>query len=221
MFLITPAHSQDMIWFKDGHKLYCKIVIQDSSLVYFNIRIKGVMRRSYAVKNNIDSIKYNYRADVTSGRAEGASLGLGMGLDHGGIGANLVLYPGRSFGLFGGVGYALAGTGYNVGVKIKLNGTNPKTHVFTYLLGMYGYNAAIAVVNAEQYDKLFYGPSFGFGVDIRRKWERREYLSMALLLPVRKKGVREYYNLLQNRGVEFENFLPPVAISISYNIILN
>jgi hypothetical protein len=221
IFLISSANSQDMIWLRDGNKLNCKIVNQDSSAVYFNIRIKGVMRRSYAYKNTIDSVKYNYRADLTNGRPEGVSMGFGVGLDHGGIGTNIVLYPARSFGLFGGVGYALAGTGFNAGLKIKLNGTNPKTHVFTYLLGMYGYNAAIGVTNAKEYNKLFYGPSFGFGMDIRRRWENNGYLTMALILPVRKKEVNDYFNLLERRGVEFKYGLPPVAISIGYHFILN
>jgi hypothetical protein len=144
-----------------------------------------------------------------------------MGLDHGGFGVNLVLYPGKNFGVFGGVGYALAGTGFNAGLKIKLVGPNHKSHVFPYLLAMYGYNAAIAIYNAEEYNKLFYGPSFGLGFDIRQKWEKKGYLTIALIVPVRNNDANDYIDHMEDRGVEFTNKLYPVGFSVGYHIIMN
>jgi hypothetical protein len=221
LLVVSSVYSQDIIWIKEGRKLNCKVLSQDSSSVFFEITIKGLVKKTFVDKSSIDSITFNPDVDNSSERIETSSIGFGMGLDHGGLGVNLVLYPGRNFGLFGGIGYAFAGTGYNVGLKIKMVGVNHKTHVYPYLLGMYGYNAAIAIYNAKQYSKFFYGPSFGLGFDIRQKWEKRGYLTIALIVPVRKSDVKEYFELMKQRGVEFSNNLPPVGFSIGYHIIMN
>lgn len=221
LLVVSSGYSQDTIWLKDGQKLNCKILSQDSSTVYFDIHMNGHVRKTYIDKSSIDSIKFNYPADILSERIEKSSIGFGIGLDHGGYGANLVLYPGKNLGVFGGIGYAFAGTGYNAGLKIKLVGRNHKTHIYPYLLGMYGYNAAIAIINAKQYSKFFYGTSFGLGADVRQKWEKRGYLTIALIIPARKKDVKDYFDLMQKRGVEFTNNLYPVTFSLGYHIIMN
>jgi len=221
LLVVSSSYSQDIIWLKDGQKLNCKVISQDSSSVYFDIRMNGLMKKTFIDKSSIDSIKFSYHSDISSERVEKSSIGFGLGLDHGGYGVNLVLYPGRNFGVFGGIGYAFAGIGCNAGLKIKLVGVNHKSHNYPYLLGMYGYNAAIVIYNDKQYSKFFYGPSFGLGVDVRQKWEKRGYLTLALIVPVRKNDVKDYFDLMQNRGVEFTNNLYPVAFSVGYHIIMN
>jgi len=221
LFVLSWSYSQDIIWLKDGQKLNCKVISQDSSSVFFDIRMNGLVKKTFVDNSSIDSIKFNNPTNISSERIEKSTIGFGMGLDHGGYGVNLVLYPGRNFGVFGGLGYAFAGTGYNAGLKIKLVGVNHKSHLYPYLLGMYGYNAAIAIYNAKEYSKFFYGPSFGLGVDIRQKWEKRGYLTIALIVPVRKKDVKDYFDLMQKRGVEFTNNLYPVSFSVGYHIIMN
>lgn len=42
-------------------------------------------------------------------------LGIGVGLDCGGVGVNLLVYPQENIGIFGGIGYAFAGLGLNGG----------------------------------------------------------------------------------------------------------
>ncbi len=61
------------------------------------------------------------------------SIGIGLGMDYGGIGGSLLFYPQTNIGLFGGVGYAFAGLGYNVGVKIRLITENHTSKLFPYL----------------------------------------------------------------------------------------
>jgi len=46
---------------------------------------------------------------------DATSFGIGAGFDYGGFGGNLLIYPHRNIGIFGGFGYALAGFGYNEG----------------------------------------------------------------------------------------------------------
>jgi hypothetical protein len=148
------------------------------------------------------------------------SFGLGAGFDFGGIGANLLVYPTENVGLFGGMGYAIAGVGFNAGAKFRL--ISKKHDADPYALVMYGYNAAIGVKNASNYNKLFYGPTFGFGFDLRSKRNTRSYWSMALLIPIRSSEVNDYMDdLKNNHGVEFKNELPPIGISIGYRFIVN
>ncbi|MBS1505587.1 MAG: hypothetical protein JSS79_02970 [Bacteroidetes bacterium] len=144
------------------------------------------------------------------------TLGIGLGFDYGGIGANFTTYAGKNFGLFGGLGYAIADVGFNVGAKIRLA---PESRVAPFLTGMYGYNAAVAVTNATQYNKVFYGPSFGFGLDIKGRPGRNGFWSIALLVPVRGSDVDNYLADLRSKGVVIGS-LPSVALSIGYRFIL-
>jgi hypothetical protein len=77
-----------------------------------------------------------------------ATAGLGFGLDYGGIGANVTVYPQKNIGLFAGVGYAFAGLGYNAGVKLRLT---PKKRFTPFFTAMYGYNTAVIVSNNSMY----------------------------------------------------------------------
>lgn len=148
------------------------------------------------------------------------SFGIGAGFDFGGIGTNLLVYPTENVGLFGGMGYAIAGVGFNVGAKFRL--ISKKHNADPYALVMYGYNAAIAVKNASNYNKLFYGPTFGFGFDLRSNRIKRSYWSLALLIPIRSSEVNDYMDdLKNNHGIEFKNELPPIGISIGYRFIIN
>jgi hypothetical protein len=150
------------------------------------------------------------------------SLGLGYGLDYGGIGGNLLIYPQKNIGLFGGLGYAFAGLGCNAGIKLRFNTEEPSSKSFPYLIGMYGYNAAIAVSNKMEYNKLFYGATFGIGMDYRSVYLGDGYWSFSILLPLRSYEVQNYIDDLQrNHNVTFKNKLFPIAISVAYRIILD
>jgi hypothetical protein len=150
------------------------------------------------------------------------SISIGVGMDHGGFGGKFLVYPQNNFGLFVGAGYAIAGFGINCGFKVRLINEKKQSKISPYLIGMYGYNAAIAVTNADQYNKLFYGPTFGIGLDFRPNPESIGYWSFALLLPIRSSEVNNYIDdLKNNHGVEFKNGLVPIGISFGYRFILN
>lgn len=60
---------------------------------------------------------------------------------------------------------------------------------------MYGTNTVIVISNASRLDKIFYGPTVGFGLDIDfKKTGRRNvgYWSLALLVPIRSAEVDKY-----------------------------
>jgi hypothetical protein len=146
-------------------------------------------------------------------------FGFGLGFDYGGIiGVNFTGYPQKNIGIFAGGGYAVAGVGYSVGIKLRMVSNRRFTPYFT---AMYGYNAAVAVTNYPNYDKIFYGPSIGLGFDIGSHSAKKGNFSFAILVPIRSPDVQNYINDLHNMyGVQFNNNLWPIGISIGYRFII-
>jgi hypothetical protein len=144
------------------------------------------------------------------------SLGLGLGQVFGGIGGNLLVYPQQNVGIFGGAGYALVGFGYNVGVKVRF--VSPKTeHIIRpYATGMYGYNFALLSLDDSKLNKVFYGPTVGFGVDYKSNPAKKSYWTTAILLPFRSSEVNDY---IDQNNLEVTQL--PFSISFGYHIILN
>jgi hypothetical protein len=155
-------------------------------------------------------------------RPDVVNIGPGFGFDYGGIGANLMVYPQKNIGIFFGGGYAIAGFGYNTGIKLRLSPDGGKS-VTPFLTAMYGYNAAVAISGSPEYNKLFYGPTFGLGIDIRsRKPSSLGYLSIALMVPIRNADAQNYIDFLKTQyGASFTNDLIPIGFSIGYKFILN
>lgn len=148
------------------------------------------------------------------------ALGLGIGQDYGGLGLSLTVYPQKNIGLFGSFGYAFAGTGYNFGAKLRLIPEDRFKRISLFALGMYGYNAVVTVIDESSYNKLFYGPSAGAGIDLRFI-RNRGYFSFGVIVPFRDPEVDEYMNYLENsKNVDFGSGLIPFTISIGYKIIL-
>ena len=148
------------------------------------------------------------------------SAGFGFGQDYGGFGVNATVYPQKNIGVFGGVGYALAGTGYNVGIKLRQLPKHGSSNIHPFLEAMYGYNAAIHIANNNGYDRLFYGPTVGFGIDLVGSGEKG-YLSFALLVPIRGSDPYNYMDELRNNyGVSFKQDLWPVTFSIGYKLVI-
>lgn len=149
------------------------------------------------------------------------SFGVGMGLDNGGFGGSLLFYPIHQVGIFLGIGYPIAGIGYNTGIKFRLTKENSTQKFIPYLTAMYGYNAAIAVSGATQYNKLFYGPTLGFGFDMKTSYFSKGYWTLGICIPFRSSEVDDYMDDLEtNHGVEFKNSLPPIAVSFAYRFII-
>ena len=176
----------------------------------------------FIYKSDIDSIIRSISEKEPEIFFDAATIGIGVGPDLGGLGVNIVAYPGRkNLGLFAGAGYTYAGTGFNSGIKFRLKFDQNFTVAVPYVLAMYGYNAAVAVTNAEYYNRLFYGPTFGIGMDIRSKPRGFGYASLAFTVPIRNSDFYDYMNYLRNNSsVVFKNALMPVGFSFSYRVII-
>jgi hypothetical protein len=130
-----------------------------------------------------------------------AAVGFGGGLDYGGFGVRGSANLTKHLALFGGVGYALAGMGYNGGLLFI---AKPKSVVSLTVSAMYGYNAAATNTNNE---KLYYGPSGAVGVRYLVGKAHTNFLHVSLIYPVRT---------FDNTGVNTGDFFPVLA-SFGFN----
>jgi len=164
---------------------------------------------------------YAQENSTTPVQADKISIGIGIGQEHGGFGANLTAYPLRSIGIFGGLGYNMVGAGYNIGLKFRLVSAKPTAKVTPYAVAMYGYNAVIKVTGASQFDKIFYGPTVGIGIDYKSYSRSKIYYSFGINVPIRGPEVDEYIeDLKTNHNVEFKTGLIPVTFTIGFKYIL-
>ena len=134
-------------------------------------------------------------------------VGLGIGLDFGGIGARLDLFPVEHVSVFGGAGF-LPGSlfGYNAGVQVI---PVPKWKDALFLCGMYGINTVIIGETRPEKNDLLTGFSYGIGTRISNK-ARTGVWKLSLLFPVRTgeaADLEDHYSLL------------PVAVSFGYHFI--
>jgi hypothetical protein len=140
----------------------------------------------------------------------GVYLGLGLGLEYGGIGLKVEYLPITHLGLFLGMGYNLADLGVNAGLSYKIIAHAKVTPIINV---MYGFNT---VVDTGFYygtgSIAYYGLSFGAGVDIRTGKASNKF-SLSILYPVRSSQYKDRMN-----GSNSSN--PAIAASIGFNFSL-
>ena len=145
------------------------------------------------------------------------NLGIGFGLDYGGIGTRFGFLPDPHFGLFGGVGFNFDGVGYNLGAQYRFN---PASRTVAYASAMYGYNA---VVNADIYSikstKTYYGPSVAVGVEFHGRAKPNNFFNLELVLPFRSSEFYDEVDALKALGASVT--YSPIAISIGYHFGLD
>ncbi|MBL7905707.1 MAG: hypothetical protein JNL22_11860 [Bacteroidales bacterium] len=220
LVLILPVQTliaQDTIVTTAGDEILCKILKETEFQVLYNYRYNGEEFQKQISRSEISHIGYQSIRLRMPEYGNRFFVGIGTGLDFGGLGVNLMYNLGNSIGVYAGGGYAFAGFGINGGASLRLTGKNSTSRVVPYFTAMYGYNAAIAVMNQQELNKLFYGPSFGFGIEFRRKGPRIGCWTLALILPLRSEEVDEYIDHLKTyHYVEFANGLSPVLLSLGY-----
>jgi len=214
---LVSLSAQDTIVKTSGEEIHCYILKESASKVFYNERINGTYIQGQVARSEIQSIRYLRLRPVPVSFANRAFVGFGMGLDFGGFGMNVMYNVTNSVGAYIAAGYALAGVGVNGGVILRLVPKKPENRVVPYITAMYGYNAAIAVQKGEQYNKMFYGPSAGLGIELRARSPKVRCWTFALLIPFRSNEVQDYIDELSYKhNIEFQNDLTPVLISIGY-----
>jgi hypothetical protein len=142
------------------------------------------------------------------------NFGIGTGMDFGGIGGNLTVYAEDHLGIFVGLGYNYVGVGINGGLKYRILPKGESSLLTPYLICMYGTNAVIGVSNATSLNKVFYGPSFGFGIDWKGRPGKKFLWTIALIVPIRSADFQNYKDMLKsNYGAVSKSVLIPVRFS--------
>lgn len=142
-------------------------------------------------------------------------FGFGVGVDYGGFGGRVNVQATPVLGIMFGGGYNLAGFGYNVGLNARLS---PDKRVVPVLLAMYGYNAVIRVTGSLDVREIYYGPSFGAGVQFKSRKNPKNFFNVELLVPARPAKYEQSLNFYKSVGVDFSSEPLPVSFSFGYHI---
>lgn len=152
-------------------------------------------------------------------------FGIGIGLDYGGMGCQILGYPQKNIGILLGFGYNGLALGYNVGLKSRLLFRKSNPTISPFVLGMYGYNAGVDVKGPTYYtniQKQFNGYTIGLGLDIRIKPMKFGYFSIAILRPFPSQEYEDYVSGLKNNSrVKLDKEPSIYKVSIGYKFVLN
>jgi len=142
-------------------------------------------------------------------------LGLGLGIEYSGfLGAQLEYAPISHLGIFASGGYFLAGLGWDVGVKAYLMPKIKSKSFRVYATGMYGTNTAIFVLDANEYNKIYLGPTVGAGLEMRFGVKKVNGLNVGLMFPIRAPEYETDIDALKNNPY-IENISEPLPVGIS------
>lgn len=152
-----------------------------------------------------------------SSRQGSSSFGLGLGLSYGGIGIKLGTNIANHTTLFGGVGYQIAGAGYNFGLLYAVQSASLTEF---YLIGMYGTNAGI-ISDGRELGELFTGPTFGVGIKVNSRKKEGNFWDIGVLVPIKS---QDFYDrrddFLNNPFISGFRDPSPIQINIGYNFDL-
>jgi hypothetical protein len=141
-------------------------------------------------------------------------LGLGTGMDYGGLGFKVEYLPIKYLGTFAGIGYNLRELGFNAGVQFR---PLPDAKVEPFVIAMYGYNAAMNIKGWEEVSKSYYGFTTGVGGELK-VGRKKNRLYLGVLLPFRSKEFKDNYDMVKNSpGIKLSNDILPIGISLGFN----
>jgi hypothetical protein len=144
-------------------------------------------------------------------------IGVGVGMDYGGLGGKFEYMFADFTGLFVGVGTNFNGLGINGGAVFK---PLHKKILTPYFIGMYGYTATIRVQNASQYDMTDYGFSLGGGISF--KTLNLNVWQIGIVAPFRSEEFKNHYEYLKDHPyIELENSLLPIQFTLGFKMLIN
>src|SRR5689334_18602691 len=86
VFYASRAFAQDTIVQKNGKKIACKIINEDSTAVHFLIKKNNNDVETFLARSDISTIN---KAPRSYYKLDHLSFGVGSGLDYGGTGVNI------------------------------------------------------------------------------------------------------------------------------------
>ena len=150
-------------------------------------------------------------------------VGLGFGMDYGGLGLKAEYLPIKYVGVFAGLGFNFSDIGINGGVHLR---PLPDKKIQPMAMFMYGYNGVIKIegnnnqlqaVGLDGISKTYYGPSVGLGGELKvGKKDNRLYLG--IWYPFRSKEFQDNYDkMMASHYLEVKNELLPITFSFGFN----
>ncbi len=150
-------------------------------------------------------------------------IGLGVGMEYGGIGPRVEFLPVKYVGLFAGAGYNFQSLGANVGIALR---PLPDCKIQPIAMAMYGYNGVIkidgntqtlAFIGLDGVSKTYYGFSAGLGGE----WKvgsRGNRLYAAVWRPFRSEEFETNYDKVQDSPyITNKGKVLPVTFSFGFN----
>ena len=169
---------------------------------------------------------------------EKTTIGVGAGLDFGGLGVNWQYYPNRKLGVFVGVGYPLQVFGVDIGMKYRFYKSNTSPKVIPFVTAMFGYNGylnlsanfakyyvepdgSINYVSGHISNKVYsVGPSFGGGIDTKYTSKKIGYWSFGVLVPIRNSTFNDKLNYYKSLGATPSVPVLPFLFSVGYRFVI-
>ena len=152
--------------------------------------------------------------DAGSRHQVGYNIGIGLGMDYGGLGLRGTLVPIKQLGLFASAGYNLNGLGMNAGAQWLIT---KRRHTFL-LTGMYGYNTVMSVEGDINDKGTYYGITAGIGYQLR-VGSNGNFWNWEVLVPFRNSNFHDDYDDLRAIGARPGTPLP-VTIAVGFHINL-
>lgn len=239
------AKSQDLIFYNNNKDtIKCKIINDKVQFLEYKLnndtslyRIsqdkydfyiqQNEFTKNDTIKNKEFTLPNLYKNDTTINNFAKKQLtpqypqfgfGFGIGLDYGGIlGIKITSIPFKFLSVFFGLGYNLNDAGVNIGALYRIA---PKQIICPFFGIMYGYNAVIVIIGAENYNKTYYGSSFTFGLEFRSA-KLKNFFSIGLNIPNRSDSFeKDIQSLKQNPNIKITQEPPDALLTIGYHIII-
>ncbi|MEI7661238.1 MAG: hypothetical protein WCK34_03530 [Bacteroidota bacterium] len=147
-----------------------------------------------------------------------ADLGIGFGLDYGGLlGLKIAYLPIPYFSVFAAGGYYLFGFGWNTGVTIHILPSTSRYAVRPNIKIMYGVNGGTMVVGASAYNKVFYGFAPGAGLEFRFGPHKKNGLDLDINYPIHGPDFQEQIDKINRETTAHVKQPLPVTFSIGFH----
>jgi hypothetical protein len=225
--------SQDVIILSNGtDTIKCKIIEKND--IYLKFRYNNLDTNSYKINKNKydrfilketesinkDSLNFQRKSNIIKTlkpKRPSVNIGIGGGIDYGGIGTrySIVFIP--NCDLFLGLGYDLIKIGENIGLTLR---ALPYKQICPCFRVMYGYNAAYVVKSIKKYSKVYYGPSISIAIEIRSK-KMKNFLNVEMICPFRSdRDVQDAYNTMYKTHYILKSTPEDQLFAVGYHFVI-
>ncbi|MCX6304856.1 MAG: hypothetical protein NT040_07800 [Bacteroidetes bacterium] len=142
-------------------------------------------------------------------------LGVGLGLDYGGLlGVKVAYLPVPYVSLFVSGGYYLFGFGWNAGATWHILPSTSRYTCRPNIKIMYGVNGGTAVEGTTEYNKMFYGFTPGIGLELMFGRHKKNGLDLDVNYPIHGSDFKNQVDNMKN-DPNLSSFSEPLPVTFS------